>query len=140
MISDDKLKEWRALCENATPGGWWWDYEHEPTRIIIECKGPRVDVLSKLDEEQDDTYAIANAAFIAAARTAVPALLDEVERLKSAVRIRNDEAMIFRGERDALRSKLAKARAALEMASDSLASDQSVALEVVRAALAEIDA
>lgn len=73
MIDPKKLAEWRALCEKATEGPWdWWRAEW--AWEVTTADGKRTDIGDFND-----------AAFIAAAREAVPALLDEVEKLRSEV-------------------------------------------------------
>lgn len=82
-LSADRLAEYAALAEAATPGPWctdaWEIYqgsEYQPgiSEWIGEtCRG-RIEGLS-----QDK----ADAAFVAAARSAVPELLAEVERLRA---------------------------------------------------------
>lgn len=80
MISPDKIAEWRKLCEGATPGPWTidggyvWGFcpliknQTTPTELIVEQDGHDYDKR-----------------FIAAARTALPELLDEVERLQKQI-------------------------------------------------------
>lgn len=67
MIPKEQLAAWRAVTAAATGGPW-------SNRIGI---GP-CDYIVKAERSDD-------AAFIAASRTAVPALLDEVERLRNLV-------------------------------------------------------
>lgn len=67
-------KALRALCEAATPAEKWideWDEDGSPCSVLAQIK-----------------YQIGDADFdfITAAREAVPALLDEVERLENIVR------------------------------------------------------
>lgn len=74
-ITEEQRKKWRALADAATEGPW---EPHVPyQRDEAAGAGPNHDARSSLGlkRAQDD------AAFIAEARTAVPALLDEVERL-----------------------------------------------------------
>lgn len=88
MIEDKELNRLRALCEGATPGPWTnpWTEELDPAnhlagttirgadgQAVIEelwCDGPNVGILP------------GDAEFITASRTAMPALLEEIERLK----------------------------------------------------------
>lgn len=75
-----ELKELRALCEAATKGEWFADdHDSDGNAHVWGSDG---DGICKTNNPTD---ADANAAFIAAARTAVPALLDEVERLRAAL-------------------------------------------------------
>ena len=82
MISNENLQQWRALADAATPGPWSAETGHGET-------GPNyIDSPSGVVAYVYDSYrgtlpnAEADAAFIAAAREAVPALLAEVDRLR----------------------------------------------------------
>lgn len=72
----------RGLCEQATPGPW---REGSVEKEAVFCEhgcsfGPGIERnLLRLNKHFPHE---ADAAFIAAARTALPALLDEVERLR----------------------------------------------------------
>ena len=87
-MSDLDLKKLHDLCEAATPGPWSWDgveldggeWACDPVLSATcspcgwsGCSGARAEVLHQ-DVE-----------FIAAARTALPQLLDEVETLRAEV-------------------------------------------------------
>jgi len=105
-----RIAELRALCEAATPGPWYYApnrYDEVGLRGITSAPGAAVyaplrqacdprwrDTLggtsnASIGSRQgadvvfvaDWTYRPANAAFIAAARTALPEALDEIERL-----------------------------------------------------------
>lgn len=83
MMTDEQLQEWSVLAEAATPGPWKSGWNWQDT--ISDGKsawgeGP-VHVGEKLS--QVAPQAIADAAFIAAAREAVPALVAEVRRLRA---------------------------------------------------------
>lgn len=78
MITPEQLAQWRAVCEAATPGPWvvgiTWDYVYRwPVLRLKEMAGYSENALSE--------EAAHDAEFVMAARTALPALLDEVERL-----------------------------------------------------------
>jgi len=91
-MTNDRIKELRALCEAATPGPW------VVTRHNWECGS--INWLAANDRDVDGNFyahiqdgaggdpgernprAKQDAAFIAAARTALPEALDEVERLR----------------------------------------------------------
>jgi len=123
MITNEQITEWRRLAEAATPGPWTTDGNE------FAVEGRR---LGKCYDQYDGVRlaihdnAIADAAFIAAAREAIPALLAEVERLQhgndqlrpqrhaareDAYRLGVDEgiklAREIRDERDRLRAELA---------------------------------
>lgn len=83
MVTDDEIKRLRALCDAATPGPWYRECEIDEdvwcgtggkcflARPVIGC----------MDSDMAD-----DAAFIIAARDAVPALLDEVAQLTGIVK------------------------------------------------------
>ncbi len=82
-LTAEQLAEWKRLADAATPGPW------ESPRVPEQyCQA----IVLTADEEQvcdayDNTswggdQARANGVFIAAARTAVPDLVKEVERLR----------------------------------------------------------
>ena len=87
MITPEQLAQWRALADAATPGPWeatsTWSDDGDSYYVAV------VDGRALLDTYVSMTDA--DAAFIAAAREAVPALLAEVERLTAEVR-RHEEA------------------------------------------------
>lgn len=83
MITQEQLEQWRALADAATPGPW----ELKNYGKSVYLAGPAIeDIIGRIQ-----FHAGADAAFIAAARAAVPALLAEVERLTAEVR-RYEEA------------------------------------------------
>ena len=80
MMTTEELKRLRELCEKATKGEWYEDcgcVEDSCGMATIATCGHGGIVI--------DQYR-ADARFIAAARTALPALLDEVERLRKALK------------------------------------------------------
>lgn len=76
----DQLAEWEALCEGATPGPWNADNVcddgsvHSPTGVVFRP--------TRSASDPNDARSVEDAEFAAAARTAVPVLLAEVERLQ----------------------------------------------------------
>jgi hypothetical protein len=72
-----QLAEWGDLAETATPGPWTSEGER-----IYGPGGRRVASVA-LGARADPDTVLATAAFLAAARTALPALLAEVRRLRS---------------------------------------------------------
>ena len=75
MITDEQLREWKRLSDLATPGLW------EPLDRKSESDWL---VLHQPDEEESTDLSVmleCDARFCAAARTAVPALIAEVDRL-----------------------------------------------------------
>jgi hypothetical protein len=95
MLSDEDLAAWAALTDAATPGPWFasggpWRTEglvyaghadpHYGT-CVADCMEPQYIELES--ERIEDSNCLNDAAFIAAARTALPALLAEVARLRA---------------------------------------------------------
>jgi hypothetical protein len=81
MIDDEYIKVKRALANAAMPGKWFMTadtcivYDLEECQVA-DCYDNRIVV---------DAQCLADATFIADARTTVPELLDEVERLRARV-------------------------------------------------------
>ena len=67
-MNEKRIEELRAMCDTATPGPWIRE------RWSIDTVNERVVATANMQLD---------AAFIAAARTALPELLDEVERLET---------------------------------------------------------
>lgn len=76
MIPKEQLAAWRAVTAAATEGPWTLLTRATDDLAVLDANGMWV---AEIGEAPDD------AAFIATARTAVPALLDEVERLRNLV-------------------------------------------------------
>ena len=105
----DKRARLRALCETATPGPWDAIYDEDAGEWMVRTGHADVAVLTwqqALDALGLSPMTMRTAAFVAASRTAIPALLDDSERLDAAERER-DEA---RAEVERLRRELAEAR------------------------------
>jgi hypothetical protein len=103
MITKEQLAEWRELCEKATEGPWAWEAIGEMVNgyvlgLACDENGELVEGYieddpdaitdpiirrSMIGEHEAATCNYGDPEFIAAARTALPALLDEVERLRS---------------------------------------------------------
>lgn len=107
----------RALERAATPGPW----DADEDAWILASDDDRGFVAQVFDglrpTATDETSALANAAFIAAARNAFPALADEVERLRAALEQAAESvarAAVFRRssetENEHLRELLTRAR------------------------------
>lgn len=75
-ITDEQLKRWRALADAATPGP---GYRSEDESV---CAGPDGNAVWVGELDMDKV----NEPFVLEARTAVPALLDEVARLRAELR------------------------------------------------------
>lgn len=79
------IKRLRELCDKATPGPW---HNNGPFEKAFEDHGWRAIAGSKFVHvarkyQQPYPQCAVDADFIAAARTALPELLDEVERLRA---------------------------------------------------------
>lgn len=97
----EKLAEARALCEAATPGEWKWeDWQtpfseggtEGPNKFTLTAppgthdRGPSEmfpDMRNDLLYDEEHKISENDRAFIAAARTMLPAALDEIERLRN---------------------------------------------------------
>lgn len=85
VVDQQQINEWRALANGASPGPWTWIEKHgrdytDEGWSFIPVLDARKDTVCDLASNDADTLQ-ADAAFIAAAREAVPVLLGEVERL-----------------------------------------------------------
>lgn len=116
-FTPEKIAELRALAEKATKGPWYADTTSshdgfgryltsevrsvDDNRVVVEFSNSN-GTIEQLDEARIDTEAIANAPFIAASREAVPQLLDEVERLDSALSL---SSLVMEGMNAALAEK-----------------------------------
>lgn len=88
-MTPEQLAAWKRLAEAATPGEWTQRLANDGTgdrgikapskrNVIAECFADM-----DYDGERALSGCKANAAFIAASRTALPALIAEVERLRA---------------------------------------------------------
>lgn len=97
-----RLAELRALADAATEGPWVMHCDDMEV-IVVQADGDRWPMACypiARGMEQGESDGEDDGAFIAAARTAVPELLDEVERLQSVLdELRNDYGTRVR-ERD----------------------------------------
>ena len=117
MTTQEQRQQWRALAQAATPGEWWVE-QHSG---ILHDGTPSTCAVLTSDEYDmasfgDDEQAMFDAVFIAAARTAVPQLLADVDALTQ--------------ERDALAAELARVRGELaqaELEISGIAADLDVA-------------
>lgn len=84
MIDADDLSRWGELATNATEGPWaiWRDLDHQGFKTVGDAGSYEEVKRDGFTEESNPTahvYIEEDAEFIAASRTAVPALLTEVE-------------------------------------------------------------
>jgi hypothetical protein len=84
-VTPEELAAIKARAEAASPGPWrFTDYEGEP--YIAGPGVPTDNYVCDFGWHYDGDVPPGNPAFIAAARTDVPALVAEVERLREALR------------------------------------------------------
>ena len=89
-MTPERIAELRALADAATRGPWTVaDLRHQRGGQIRIFPHGDIHIANVLARHED---AVANAEFIAAARSALPALLDEVERLREI----RDTARVWR--------------------------------------------
>lgn len=90
MLTEEQLLEIEARCKAATPGPWEYDGMHNEIQcpqsedsywLIVSESRSAPDQAQK----QTNSFFDANYAFIAAARSDVPALVAEVRRLCDAL-------------------------------------------------------
>ena len=118
-MTDDELAGLRKLCDVATPPPWGIDPD-SPDRLRGAVNGVErclATVLRTAYGLRPNAEAEANAAFCAAARSALPALLDENARLRARVGELEAVAEFFQNRAviaDALVAKLVPKLAALE--------------------------
>ena len=80
-LTSEELKAIRERCEKATLGPWRWadDKLHAPQEVLMEA------LLCNWEDAYVDVGK-ADAAFIATARSDIPALLDTVDELRRLLR------------------------------------------------------
>ena len=119
-MTDVDIAELRRLCDEATPGPWTADIDTDPAAVHQVYGADLHKVIQAASRKPDAT-------FIARARAAVPALLDELERLRgenqlmraheglhAAARVTIDaELFTVREENDRLHAELASLRVRL---------------------------
>lgn len=80
------LATWKRFAEEATPGPWEvTETLDRPPHVAVVMESTMSSVLVADIGENDSDEVTADAAFIAAARTAVPALVARVEELEGEV-------------------------------------------------------
>jgi len=88
-MTRDELQAIKALADAATPGEW---VQGEFTGLTVRHDGANICTLGAVTDE----HAFYDAAFIAAARAAVPALVAEVERLQTELAAARIAALAYR--------------------------------------------
>lgn len=84
-LTDDELRAMRERCDKATPGPVTAKYpvNHDFVAVRLFCGNTYIGSITNSD--MDDSEIAANAEFYSNARSDLPRLLDEVERLKSEI-------------------------------------------------------
>jgi hypothetical protein len=101
-MTDDDLDPLAELVRAATPGPWRWWTSCSFRRLSSDATGKAGDVLHGVihhDGVADVACSDEDAAFIAAARAAVPELIAEVRRLREALHVA-DEVLALCTTRD----------------------------------------
>lgn len=97
MVTDEQIAKWRKLANEATEG---WQLDTREGLVYIPLKNPdavfsRQTIIVDYSGQHIEDDMEADLRFIHAARTAVPALLDEVERHQEQIdNLGNDMAVI----------------------------------------------
>ncbi|MEO7895882.1 MAG: hypothetical protein ABIR65_01165 [Pseudolysinimonas sp.] len=106
MITDEQIAEWKRLAEAATPGPWRWsdwnatygtlESDERLTLTGNDARHPEAQSAKRGIGGRHVLYVVdapvtANAAFITTSRTAVPALIAEIERLRADIAFLRDE-------------------------------------------------
>lgn len=122
-LTPERLSEIAALCEAATPGPWRQDCQ---IRVVAGPDNNPTDIIDydhALHGEPPGASELADLAFVAASRTAIPELLAEISRLQTeslAAEIANRSlipgGMLAATELECLRVERDSARASLDLA------------------------
>lgn len=83
-ITSDELREWRELCERATPGPWAFTASAGDVFETL-CTEDEDETPVLIGSEIGDGQCWFNWEFIATAREALPRCLAEIERLQAKV-------------------------------------------------------
>ena len=87
-MNQARIDELRALCKDATSGPWHYDGMHNEIKtqdyhsVVNETFGRNCPGDNELEVDEFGHCYFADFAFIAAARSALPEALDEIERLQ----------------------------------------------------------
>ena len=87
-MTQQELDALKALADAATPGPWWIEGYASMFGVFANNTDEQPETICDLPD--DSRYSQNNAAFIAATRAAMPALLAEVERLGDAWSVEHD--------------------------------------------------
>ena len=124
MVTDEELKQWAELCEGATAGPWGADYFDN----IVSIAGVE-DYATWRDSEKASDHSApfvvepsgieeSDFAFIVEARTAMPRLIAEVERLQEDNCAFRDWYAVLRDENTALKAEVERMRKLVLNAAD----------------------
>ena len=129
----------RALCEAATPGPWDAIYDEDAGEWMVRTGHADVAVLTwqrAIDALGLSPMTMRTAAFIAASRTAIPALLDDSERLDAAERERDET----RAEVERLRAESEERLRTIQRVAEAVAAEPPMDLVArVRWQVAEVE-
>jgi len=84
-MTDDELKAIEERCEKATEGPWDVEAVSNACRVTIGKGSGKVILARACPPQLQEEETWSNVKFMAAARTDVPALIEEVKRLKAKV-------------------------------------------------------
>lgn len=111
MSTERQRQEWRALEQAATPGEWFVEYRdasfYDGEQFINAVVTTGTDDIAGTGAEEQ---CHADAAFIAAARTAVPALLADVDALTAKVARLMAAGLDMQEQRDGWQEEAGNAR------------------------------
>lgn len=99
-MTAEQLTEVRALCEAATDGPWTIEPDRNDQQNIYS-NDEWIALLPHQCVSSIEQQRVKDAAFIAASRSLVPALLDENEALRTALRVARSELAIAASYADA---------------------------------------
>jgi hypothetical protein len=84
-VTRERIEEWKALADKATPGPWTFGVykRHEPRQgSLVAAVAPGHQILAG---SGGATYPANDGELVAASRTALPAMAREIERLNEAM-------------------------------------------------------
>jgi hypothetical protein len=139
MTTPEQRAEWHRLCDAATEGPWRASVTYPAADMVIHAKGVPQQLAYLAVSTVYEFPVNENAAFISAAREALPALLAENEKLRSAIEQLHGPLSIAalgaraeaaEAERDRLREKLSIVQSKLNrvnlISTETVANDTSI--------------
>lgn len=86
-MTNERLAELRALCERATPGPWSFErIAHDDGYFSYEYNANGAFVAFYERDHDSPTKAKFNSDFVSAARTALPELIEELEKARAMLK------------------------------------------------------